>query len=96
MITERTTKTTRFDTRLPMEQKLFFEKAAQIGGYRNLTDFIISTAMEKAKSIVEENGQIIASQRDSEMFFNAIMQQIEPNQDLKEAVTEYNQLIAGQ
>ena len=33
----------RFDARLPKEQKQFFEKAALIGGYRNLTDFVIST-----------------------------------------------------
>lgn len=36
----------RFDARLPKEQKLLFEKAAQLGGYRNLTDFIIHAVQE--------------------------------------------------
>jgi len=30
----------RFDTRLSKEQKIFFERAARIGGYRSLTDNI--------------------------------------------------------
>lgn len=44
----------RFDTRLPLEQKQLFEKAAILGGYRNLTDFIIATVQEKAIEIIEE------------------------------------------
>lgn len=81
---------TRFDTRLRVEQKRYFEKAAQLGGYRNLTEFIISTAMEKAQAIISEHEQIIASQRDSDIFFNAIMQQNQPNNALIEALNEYN------
>ena len=44
----------RFDTRLPLEQKQLFERAAILGGYRNLTDFIIVTVQSKAKEIIEE------------------------------------------
>lgn len=84
-----TNESTRFDTRLPKEQKAYFEKAAQLGGYRNLSEFILSTAMEKAKEIISENERIIASQRDSEIFLNAIFQQIKPNSNLIEAVNEY-------
>ena len=86
-------RSTRFDTRLPEAQKIFFEKAAQLGGYRNLTDFILSAVSEKAKEIILENEQIIASQRDSEIFFNAILQQTKPNDILLKAVNEYNQTL---
>ena len=84
----------RFDARIPKAQKLYFEKAAQLGRYRSLTDFVFSSAMEKARAIISENEQILASQRDSEVFFQAIFQQIEPNQALMEASSEYNQLLA--
>jgi uncharacterized protein (DUF1778 family) len=87
-------KITRFDVRLPIEQKLFFENAAQMGGYRSLTEFFISTAMEKAETIIARNEKIIASQRDSEIFFNAIMQQTAPNKELRKASEEYLQLLA--
>lgn len=85
--------TTRFDARLPKEQKRYFEKAAQLGGYRNLTEFVISSVMEKAKEIIVENERIIASQRDSEIFFDAILRQTKPNNALIEAVNEYNQML---
>ena len=88
------TATARFDARLSQTQKIYFEKAAQLGGYRNLTEFILSSVMEKAKAIISENEQVIASQRDSEVFFQAIFQQTKPNQALMEAANEYNQLLA--
>jgi len=83
----------RFDTRLPKEQKNYFEKAAQIGGFRNLTAFILSAASEKAKDIITEKEKIIASRRDSEIFFNAILRQTKPNYKLQKAINEYKQAI---
>ena len=44
----------RFDTRLPNEQKPFFEKTAMLGVYRNLTDFIVRAVQEKTKEIIKE------------------------------------------
>ena len=88
------TATARFDARLPLTQKIYFEKAAQLGGYRNLTEFILSSVMEKAKSIISQNEQTIVSQRDSEIFFQAILQQTQPHPALVEAADEYNQLLA--
>lgn len=62
----------RFDTRLSQEQKDLFERAAQVGGYRSLTDFVVLTVQEKAKEIISEKERIIASEKDSEIFFEAI------------------------
>lgn len=80
----------RFDTRLPKKQKLFFEKAAMLGGYRNLTDFVLQAVQEKAKAIIEEREQIIASERDREVFFNEIiMKSKSPDKSLRRAVDKY-------
>jgi uncharacterized protein (DUF1778 family) len=87
-------KTTRFDTRLSVEQKDYFERAAQLGGYRNLTEFVISTLMEKANTIIAEDEQILASQRDNEIFFEAIFQQTQPNDTLVEAVNMYKRMTS--
>lgn len=84
----------RFDARLPKEQKQFFEKAAYLGGFRNLTDFIISTVQEKAKEIIKEKEQTIASERDSEIFFNAITNPNTPSKTLKNALEDYNTFIS--
>lgn len=58
----------RFDARLSKEQKQFFEKAAFLGGFRSLTDFVIMTVQEKAKEIIQQKEQIIASEKDSRIF----------------------------
>jgi len=79
----------RFDTRLPKEQKQFFEKAAMLGGYRSLTDFIIQAVQDKAKEIIKERELIIASERDSEIFFNEITNPGSPNKSLRKAVEGY-------
>ena len=84
----------RFDTRLPLEQKQLFEKAAILGGYRNLTDFVIVTVQEKAKEIIEERERILASQKDKEIFFDSLINPPKPNTDLLSARDEYNDLIS--
>ena len=82
-------KKARFDTRLSKEQKTFFERAAQIGGYRSLTDFVVLTVQEKAKEIIAEKEQVIASEKDSEIFFDAITNPPKANKDLINAANEY-------
>jgi uncharacterized protein (DUF1778 family) len=84
----------RFDTRLPKEQKLLFEKAAYLGGYRNLTDFIVQTVQEKAKEIIKEKEQVIASERDSQVFFEAITNPQGPSKALKNALDDYNAFVS--
>ncbi|MCF6294494.1 MAG: DUF1778 domain-containing protein [Flavobacteriaceae bacterium] len=84
----------RFDTRLPKEQKVFFERAARLGGYRSLTDFVILAVQEKAKKIILEREQIIASQKDSEIFFNAIINSPKANNNLTDAANEYITLLS--
>lgn len=79
----------RFDTRLPEAQKQFFERAAVLGGYRNLSEFVLRTVQEKAKQIIAQNEQIIASKRDSEIFFDALANPQKPNTALRTAVQDY-------
>ena len=86
-------KNARFDTRLSKEQKAFFEKAARLGGYRSLTDFVVITVQEKAKEIISEHESIIASQKDSEVFFDAVMNPKAPNEALSKANEEFKSLF---
>ena len=83
----------RFDARLPIEQKLLFEKAAYLGGYRNLTDFILMTAQEKAKEIIKESELITLTEKDSAIFFDAITNPNKPSQYLQDALKNYDTYI---
>jgi uncharacterized protein (DUF1778 family) len=88
------TKDARFDTRITKQQKDFFEKAAQLGGFRNLTDFVVSAIQEKAKEIIDERERVIASQKDGEIFFEAILHPKNPNNELTKAANEFKSLFS--
>jgi len=78
---------------LPKEQKEFFEYAANIGGFRSLTDFILQSVEERAKEIVKEHEKILLSKKDKEIFFDAILNSPEPNDALKEALKSYKEAL---
>lgn len=80
---------TRFDARLTIEQKELFEKAASLSGYSSLTDFVLKTVQQKAQEIISQNEKILASKRDSELFFSAILTSHEPSASLKNAAGNY-------
>ena len=84
---------TRFDTRLTKEQKDFFEFASRLGGFRSLTEFVLRAVQSKAEEIVEEHNKIIASKRDQEIFFDFVFKGEAPNDELKSALKDYNELL---
>jgi len=83
----------RFDTRLPKQQKEFFEKAAALGGYRTLTEFVIYSVQEKAKQIIDEHDRILASEKDKKVFFEALMGDSQPNPALESAAEKYRESL---
>jgi uncharacterized protein (DUF1778 family) len=91
---EKSSDKSRFDTRLPKQQKEFFEQAAIIGGFRNLSEFVISSAQEQAIKIMDRHNSILASRRDKEIFFDAIMNPPKPNERLQKAALRYKETLA--
>ena len=82
---------TRFDTRLPIEQKELFERAATLSGYKSLSEFVLRTVQQRAKQIIKENELIVASERDSEIFFDSLVNAEAPNDALLNAANKYNE-----
>jgi len=89
----KTIEKSRFDTRLSKEQKEYFEYAANLGGFRTLTEFVIFSAQQQARNIVEKHNSFLESKKDQEVFFNAIMNPPKPNANLKKAVLNFNKII---
>lgn len=85
---------TRFEARLSKEQKILFKKATLVGGYSSLSDFVLKAAREKANQIIAKSEEILASQRDSEIFFKAITNPMQANNLLKSATDEYNTIVS--
>lgn len=86
---------TRFDTRLSAEMKGFLEQAAELGGFKTLSEFVIYSAKLQAEKIVDKHNAIIASTKDQEIFFDAITNPGKPNKKLKNAAERYNKMIKG-
>lgn len=78
---------------IPKVQKELFEYAASLVGFRTLTDFIINAVQEKGTAIIREHNTIIASQRDQEIFFNALTNSAGPNQKLKDTAERYKKFM---
>lgn len=79
----------RLESRLTVEQKQLFERAAVLAGYGSLSDFVIQTVQKRAKRIIKENEEVIASKKDSEIFFNALLNPKKPSKTLRDAAKKY-------
>ena len=90
----KTLEKTRFDTRISKEQKELFEYAASLGGFRTLTEFVLSALQERAKMIIEEHNAFLKSKRDQELFFKSILNPEIPNQRLKDAASRFKNSIS--
>ena len=90
----KTLEKSRFDTRLLKEQKELFQYAANLGGFRTLTEFVIFSVQQEAGNIIEKYNSILASRKDQEIFFNAITNPQKPNDRLKKAAMRFNNAVA--
>ena len=84
---------TRFDTRLSREQKEYLEYASRLGGFKTLSDFILTSARQQADQIVDRHQQFLASVKDQEIFFTALLHPGKPNANLKAAADRYNKRV---
>ena len=84
----------RFDIRLADKQKEFFTYAANLGGFRTLTEFVIFSVQEQANQIVEKHNSILNSKKDQEIFFDSLINPPKPNAKLKKAAAWYKDVTS--
>lgn len=82
-------KQSRFELRLSKDDRAVFEKDSKLSGYTTLASFVTYTVRERARRIIDENEQILASQKDKEIFFNAVLSDAEPSEKLKQSANKY-------
>lgn len=81
----------RFNTRISKEMKELFDQAREIGGFSSLSDFVLVSATEKAKSIIMEHNKLTLSRQDSKIFMEALANPPLPNDKLKQAWAGYKE-----
>jgi uncharacterized protein (DUF1778 family) len=86
----------RVEFRVSNEEKELFEYAKQLKGFKTFSEFARFIITREAKAIVNEENKILASKRDKEIFFNALMdEKHQPNESLLAAIKYHNDLITA-
>ena len=84
----------RIEFRVSNEEKELFEYAKYLSGYKSFSAFARNILAKEAKAIVEEKSKILASEKDKEIFFNALMGKEEaPNSALLSAIKYHYDLV---
>lgn len=79
----------RIELRLSALEKEIFQKAQELSGDKSFSSFVVRVVKKEAEKIISNHNRIIASERDREIFFNAVFSDQEPNQNLREAADRY-------
>jgi uncharacterized protein (DUF1778 family) len=82
----------RFGARLTEHQKILIQRAADLEG-RTMTDFVLHSAEIAAARTIQEKSTLILSARETEAFFDAILNPPEPGPVLQAAARHYRKTL---
>lgn len=85
-------KSERLSLRLDEITKRKIEKAAAVT-QSSLNSFILTTVLAKADEIIQHHETMILSDRDQEIFFNALLNPPEANNELKKALIDHDKMV---
>lgn len=79
----------RMELRVSAADKKIFKRAQELSGDKSFSSFVVRILRKEAEKIVAQNNQIIATENDRKVFFDAVFGQTKPNQNLVEAAKRY-------
>ncbi len=79
----------RIDVRISKEQKELIKYAAELSGFKSLSEFIVFHIQAKANNIIKESNTILNTIEDKKIFLEALLNPPEPNEALKKARLNY-------
>ena len=85
-------RTERINLRLDPNAKRKLEKAASVSG-RSVSRFIIESALESAEETIRAEETMTLSARDTDLFFDAILDPPRPNAKLRRATKDYRKRV---
>jgi uncharacterized protein (DUF1778 family) len=90
---ELASKDERIEIRLSTEDKELLKRAQQLSSDKSFSSFIIRIAKNYAQSVIAEHERIFASEKDREIFFDAVFGNVEANENLVAAGKRYTSAI---
>lgn len=85
----RLNKDERIELRVSATDKRIFKKAQKLSGDKSFSSFIVRVVKKQAEEIVAQNDRILASEKDRQLFFEAVFDNQKPNQHLVDAAERY-------
>lgn len=82
-------KNERIELRVSAEDKALFQRAQRLSGDRSFSSFVVRVLKTHAREIISENERILATEKDRQIFFDAVFGTTKPNQTLLAAVAKY-------
>ena len=79
----------RITTRVDEETQSLLSEAAAIAGISSINSFVLSAAIEKAKTLINEQHTVQLSLADARLLFDTLDNPPEPNHYLTRAVSKY-------
>ena len=79
----------RIELRVTATDKRIFRRAHELSGDKSFSSFIVRIVKQKAEEVIAKNDRILATQKDREVFFDAVFGDSKPNKNLVEAVSRY-------
>ena len=80
----------RITTRVDEETQALLSEAAAIAGISSINSFVLSAAIEKAKTLINDQHTLQLSFADARQLLDILDNPPEPNNQLKQAVSKYN------
>ena len=84
----------RLEARLTASQKELLQKAATLEG-TTLTEFVVRSAQEQARRVIEEHTLIKLGLEDSQAFVESLLNPPDPNTRMMEAALQYKRSLGN-
>jgi len=81
-------KTPRFNIRMPENVRAIIDQAAALEG-RSTSDFVLTSAVEKARATIESHQRIVLSREESIAFAELLLNPPKPTDALRAAIADY-------
>ena len=79
----------RMELRVSSADKRIFKRAQKLSGDKSFSSFVVRIVKKEAEKIVAKEDRIIVSEKDRQLFFDAVFSNTKPNQNLAAAAKRY-------
>lgn len=85
----------RLEIRVSSLDKRLFKRAQELSGDKTISSFVLRILRQHAQQIIKEKDGILLTEKDRELFFESVFNEIDPNEYLTKAAEKYKAKFSG-